>query len=115
MEKVPVFAPSHPPGVYKSVTRSGSLKIVLGLKSKVLAGSDVHTALVCGEALQLWLGLQTRSAQTLDGCCGICFASSPILAPKMARNSYGRAKFALMPQVSLFNPIISLKIREIKL
>lgn len=53
MEKVPVFAPSHPPDVCKSVTRSGSLKIVLGLKSKVLAGSDVHTVLVCGEALQL--------------------------------------------------------------
>lgn len=48
MEKVPVFGPSHSPGVCRSVTRSGTLKIVLGLKGKVLAGSDVHSVLVCG-------------------------------------------------------------------
>lgn len=82
MEKVPVFALPHPTGVCRSVTRSGSLKIVLGLKGEVLADCDVHTVLVCGEDFQLWLGLQTHSAPTLNGC----FASSPILATKMARN-----------------------------
>lgn len=106
-----MFAPSHLPGVCRCVTRSGSLKIVLGLKGEVIADSDVLTMLVCGEDFQLWLGLQTQSAQTLD----VCFASSPILAPKMARNSYDRAMFALVTQVSLLSPTISLELREIKL
>lgn len=114
MEKVSVFAPSHLPGVCRSVTRSESLKIVLGLRSKVLAGSDVHTVLVCGEAFKLWLGLQTCSAQTLNGSCSICFASSPIVAPKMARKSCNRVKFALLTQVPLFSPIFPLERREIK-
>ena len=94
MEKVPVFAPSHPPGFCRSVTRSEFL--VLELKSKVLTGSDVHAMLVCGVALQLWLGLQTCSAQTLDGCCGkhlLCLFTH--LTPKMARNSDVRVRTEL--------------------
>lgn len=94
-----MFAPSHPPGFCRSVTRSGSLKIVLELETKVLAGSDVHAILVCGVALQSWLGLQTCSAQTLDGCCRkhlLCLFTH--LTPKMARNSAVGAKFALALQ-----------------
>lgn len=38
----------------------------------MLARSDVLAVLVCGVALQSWLGLQTQTclAQTLDGCYG---------------------------------------------
>lgn len=96
MEKFPVFAPSHLPGFCRSANRSGSLKIVLELKSKVLACSDVLAVLVRGVALQSWLGLQTCLAQTPDGCYGkhlLCLFTQ--FTPKMARDSAVRVRTEL--------------------